>query len=76
MFDPDSVSVKVGETVTFKNNDDFAHNIQITPKGGDAEDQGLQKPGHDITSTFSNPGPYNVSCSLHPNMKMTVWVQK
>jgi len=74
-FNPDSITVKAGDSVTFTNKDDVTHNIHVITSGGDSEDKGLQKPGENIKETFAKAGDYQVRCSIHPKMKMTVTVQ-
>jgi plastocyanin len=74
-FAPDSVSVKVGDTLIFTNKDDVKHNINVISPSGDAEDKGVQAPGENIKQTFTSAGEYQVRCKIHPKMKMTVIVQ-
>jgi plastocyanin len=75
-FSAPSMSVHVGDKLSFNNQDDVTHNITV--KGGadgDAEDLGLQKPGKSVAYTFEAKGSYRIICSIHPKMKMTVNVQ-
>ncbi len=75
-FSNASMSLHVGDKLTFVNQDDVTHNITV--KGGagdDADDLGLQKPGKSVSYTFDTKGAYRVICSIHPKMKMTVNVQ-
>jgi plastocyanin len=75
-FSSSSMSVHVGDKLTFNNQDDVTHNITV--KGGaddDADDLGLQKPGKTVSYTFDAKGSYRVICSIHPKMKMTVIAQ-
>jgi plastocyanin len=74
-FSKTSVSIAAGDMLHFKNQDDVTHNINITPEGGDPEDQGLQKPGETINYTFAKAGTYEVRCSIHPRMKMSIGVK-
>lgn len=66
------VELKTGAVMKFHNSDDVIHNIMTIDKDDLTEDFGLQKPGEDIHATFSTPGSYQVRCSIHPKMKMTV----
>ena len=66
------VELKTGTVMKFHNSDDVIHNIMTIDKDDLTEDFGLQKPGEDIHATFSTPGTYQVRCSIHPKMKMTV----
>jgi len=74
-FSKTSVSLASGDVLHFKNLDDVTHNINITLGDGDPEDQGLQKPGEVINYTFAKAGSYDVRCSIHPRMKMSVTVK-
>jgi plastocyanin len=72
MFGPVTLTVSVGTTVTWVNNDDDLHTVTST--------QGLfASPGLDHGDTFSYrftaPGTYSYFCALHPHMKGTVIVQ-
>ncbi len=74
-FDPNTVSLKVGDTVHFKNGDDVTHNINVIDGDDNADDKGLQKPGQEITQKFDKAGSYMVKCAIHPKMKMSVEVK-
>ena len=60
-FEPPSIAVETGATVTWTNHDDFTHNVTF---GG--EPGLVMKPGESVTRTFSSPGTFAYSCSLHP----------
>ena len=70
-FGPETITVPVGATVTWTNEDDEPHTV--TAAGVFAS------PGLDYDETFSytftNPGSYRYSCKLHPQMTGTVVVQ-
>lgn len=74
-FDPNSVTLKVGDTLHFKNGDDVTHNINVIDGDDNADDKGLQKPGQEIAQKFDKPGSYLVKCAIHPKMKMSVEVK-
>jgi len=74
-FSPNNISVKVGDTIHFKNGDDVTHNIQVTNPDDDNDDKGLQKPGEEIAQLFDKAGNYTIHCAIHPRMKMTVDVK-
>jgi plastocyanin len=71
-FAPGKISVKKGETVTWKNYDDLDHTV-------DAEDgsfsSGTIKKGKTFTHTFKKPGKYPYACHLHPRMKGVIVVE-
>jgi cytochrome c peroxidase len=74
-FSQSSITIKTGDTVTFHNQDDVTHNINVIDSDGVPEDQGLQKPGENITKKFEIAGHYSVRCQIHPRMKMSIDVQ-
>lgn len=70
-FDPASVTVKVGGTVTWTNNDSPTHTI--TGDGG--LDSGDVANGGTYSKTFDKAGTYKYHCTIHPNMTGEVIVQ-
>jgi plastocyanin len=73
-FEPASITVKAGTTVTWTNNDNFTHSVQFKD-GGLPTDPTLMKPGEKTTFTFTTAGTFHYQCSLHPqNMQGTVTV--
>jgi plastocyanin len=73
-FSKQSVEIATGGTMHFHNSDDVIHNIMTIDADDEPEDRGLQKPGETISATFEKEGTYQVRCSIHPKMKMTVKV--
>jgi len=73
-FIPHAVTVAVGDTITFKNSDPFAHNAYTDDEENEF-DIGMQKPGQDISITIKAPGKFNVECAIHPNMLLEVTVK-
>jgi plastocyanin len=71
-FDPDSVTIQVGDTVTWTNNDGTAHTA--TAIGG-SFDTGNIGPGASDSVTFDTAGTFAYVCSIHPQMTGTVVVQ-
>ncbi len=71
-FNPATITVKVGDTVTWTNKDSMEH----TASSDDGTfDTGLIKQGKSGTVTFSKAGTYTYHCTVHHNMKGTVIVQ-
>lgn len=70
-FIPDTLSVKAGDTIRFKNSDPFAHNA-FTDEPANEFDTGMQAPGEDTVVTVKAPGTFNVECAIHPAMLLTV----
>lgn len=71
-FSPADLSVAPGTTITWKNNDSTAHTV--TASGG-AFDSGRLESGQEFSFTFSEPGTYEYSCTIHPSMKAKVTVR-
>jgi plastocyanin len=74
-FDKPEVTVRVGDTVVFVNQDVVTHNIQIVNENNSIDDKGLQRPGGKVETIISTPGEYKVRCSIHPKMRMKLVVQ-
>lgn len=72
-FSVPSLSVSRGTVVTFNNGDTVSHNILVKGNGVNLN-SGLQKPGTPFRAPFFKPGSYDVTCGIHPKMKMTVKV--
>jgi plastocyanin len=70
-FSPNPVEVKVGEIVTWINNDSGRHTI--TSKDG-TFDSGVMGKGQSFSFTFDKAGQYPYFCSPHPGMVGTVVV--
>jgi plastocyanin len=71
-FDPGSISIRVGETVTWTNQDGATHNV--------AADDGSFKSGSlgqgdTFSYTFNTAGTFTYHCGFHASMLGTVIVQ-
>jgi plastocyanin len=76
-FGPD-ITVAAGTTVTWMNGDGFAHTATQGSDGAKAPDAlfDLQlAAGASDSFTFADAGTYQVTCTLHPNMNMTITVR-
>ena len=73
-FIPHSLNVEVGDTITFKNSDPFAHNAYTDDEVNEF-DIGMQSPGDDVTIEIKGEGKFNVECAIHPNMLLEVTVE-
>jgi plastocyanin len=73
-FIPHELSIKVGDTITFKNSDPFAHNAYTDDEANEF-DIGMQKPGQDVSVEIKAAGTFNIECAIHPNMLLTVTAQ-
>ncbi len=72
-YSPKLVRAKVGDTLVF-DNDDFTNHWVFNPKPGQAFSIGMQKEGEQRRLTLLQPGVYDIECTLHPQMNMTVEV--
>ncbi|MEA3383349.1 MAG: plastocyanin/azurin family copper-binding protein [Campylobacterota bacterium] len=70
-FIPHSITVAVGDTITFKNSDPFAHNAYTDDEANEF-DIGMQKPGNDVTVPVKGAGKFVIECAIHPNMLLEV----
>ncbi len=76
-FGPD-VTVAAGATVTWKNSDTAPHTATEGANGVKAPNArfDVQLPiGKSGSFTFTEAGTYQVTCTIHPTMNMTVTVQ-
>jgi plastocyanin len=68
---PAEVTINVGDTVTWSNDDSAAHTVTSgTPNGGPDGifDSSLFMAGKTFTHTFDNTGEYHYFCMVHPWM--------
>jgi plastocyanin len=72
-FNPQTLTVKAGTTVTWTNKDDIPHGIAATgntftrSKALDTDDT--------YAFTFTTPGTYQYFCYIHPHMTGTIVVE-
>jgi plastocyanin len=70
-----SLKAKVGDTITFKNDDEFAHNV-FSLSDTQSFDLGSYKKGETRDLKLTAPGTIEVECAIHPEMKMKIEVTK
>jgi plastocyanin len=70
-FGPKMATVKVGQTITWTNDDDIPHTVVATDKSFRSK---VLDTGQSFSFTFTKPGQVAYFCSLHPMMtgKVTV----
>jgi plastocyanin len=73
-FSQTEITIKVGDTISFKNSDEVTHNVFSTTPGMEF-DLHRQAPGASSTIPFNKPGDAEVDCSIHPRMKLLVHVK-
>ena len=70
-FGPQKLTVKVGDTVTWINEDDIPHTVVSTghfrSKALDTDDK--------YSFTFTTPGTFEYFCGLHPHMQGSIVVE-
>jgi len=72
-FIPSALTVSVGDTITFKNSDPFAHNAYTDDEANEF-DVGMQATGTETKMTVESKESFNVECAIHPNMLLKVTV--
>jgi plastocyanin len=73
MFAPKTLTVPVGTTVTWTNNDDDPHTVASVDKT--TFKSSALDTGEKFSYTFTKPGKYAYFCSVHPKMTAEVVVQ-
>jgi plastocyanin len=73
---PEVLTVPVGTTVIWVNNDTVTHTVTSTsvPSGADSFTSGFLAYGNKFSVTFTVPGTYSYDCTIHPFMKGTIIV--
>lgn len=79
VFEPESVTIKAGESVTWVNNAGFPHNIVFDedeiPSGENADklshEDYLNAKGETVESTFKTAGTYTYNCEPHMGAGMS-----
>ena len=74
-FSTGTLKVKVGDTVAFRNDDPFFHNI-FSLSETQSFDLGSYPQGQSRKTTFGKEGRVEVECAIHPEMKMVIQVEK
>jgi len=77
-FSPTSLTVKAGTTVTFQNKDSVDHTVTNGKDGTPDANAAFNKmlpAGQSVDITFDKAGTFNVTCTIHSTMNMTVTVQ-
>jgi plastocyanin len=73
-FSPTTLTIAAGETVTFT--DTGSHTVTEGTNGVAVDDPIVDESGGaDIEVTFDEPGTYNITCTIHPTMQMTITVE-
>jgi len=70
----EQMSIKAGDTIHFKNEDPFFHNI-FSLSDLKTFDLGSYPAGESKSVTFDSPGEAEIECAIHPEMYMVIEVQ-
>ena len=72
-FVPETLFVRVGQPVVFKNSEDQLHNVTVVrSRTGTGVFNISQNQGDVHTHTFEQAGEYEVTCDVHPGMRATI----
>ncbi len=72
-FEPATIEVAAGDTVTWTNNDSAGHTVTQSPSGSGFNSGPLSQ-GGSFSQTFDTPGTFEYFCEFHANMTGTVIV--
>jgi len=72
-YSPASLTLAVGDSVTWTNMDPAPHDVTVT-RGPASFQSPLLSTGQSWTHTFTVAGPYTYICSVHPDMQASVAV--
>ena len=59
-FEPGTIEIDAGSSVTWTNEDNFTHTVQVD----DQEDHKVER-GGSVSIAFAKPGTYHYVCTLH-----------
>jgi plastocyanin len=78
-FDPEAVTVKAGDTITFENKESVPHDVFKTAGPGpqfESGPEGGMQQGDTFDLTLEEPGKYEYVCRVHaPGMSGTITVK-
>jgi plastocyanin len=70
-FDPQNITIKMGQSVLWTNNDSEDHTVTADDKSFDSQSLA---PGKTFSHMFMNQGTFTYHCSIHTKMKGQVTV--
>ena len=59
-FEPKTIEIAAGETVTWTNDDNFTHTVEV-----DGQEDHKVEQGESVESRSTTPGTYDYVCTLH-----------
>ena len=60
VFEPKVIQIDAGDTVTWTNDDNFTHTVQV-----DGQEDHKVEQGESVSIDFDTPGTYHYVCTLH-----------
>ena len=77
-FEPATLTISAGTEVVFENEAPFDHTV-TEGTGGEAVDDPIVDAqaalGSEVRVSFDEPGTYDITCTIHPSMQMTITVE-
>ena len=70
-FNPQTIQAKVGDTITWTNNDSTAHTVTLDDK---SVDSGSVAPSATFSHAFTQAGTFTYHCEIHKQMTATITV--
>jgi plastocyanin len=70
----EKLTIKAGDTVSFRNDDPWFHNI-FSLSELKTFDLGSYPKGQSKSVTFDKPGKADIECAIHPQMQLTIEVK-
>ena len=74
-FQPETVDVAKGDTVTWKNDDSVNHDVTADDDSFSSGDAGGMASGDTFEHTFDKAGSFKYVCTVHPGMEGEVVVK-
>lgn len=77
-FEPATLAIATGTEVVFENEASFDHTVTEGTGGQAVEDPIVDAQvgaGGEVRVTFDEPGTYDITCTIHPSMQMTITVE-
>jgi amicyanin len=72
-FNAQSITIKVGDVVTWVNEDPMQHTV-TSDSGSELNSDSLNK-GEIYSHTFNQKGTFSYQCNIHPSMKGKIIVE-
>ena len=70
-YKPNELTVQTGETVYFTNSESAVHNVTLEGENL----SGTMQKGDVFAYSFAAAGEYQLTCTFHPQMKVTITVE-